>query len=223
MKVLEKEKAKELRKSGLTYKEILDQLSVSRGSLSYWLRDIMLTDVQKERIYGKNLNIRRKFIEYNKKKHDRAISYKENIVENSRREIIEISKEELKLIGIALYWAEGYKAESAKYVEFVNSDPVMIRLMMKWFRIACNVPDEKFRIKIQIHNEENIKGAIEFWSLNTGIQPEQFMKPYLKTSPTSKRRSGNTLSYGVCHIRISDIALLTKIKGWIDGMRGPIV
>lgn len=99
----------------------------------------------------------------------------------------------------------------------------MIRLMMRWFREVCKVSEKKFKVRIQIHGRSNIVEAIKFWSLNTGLSVEQFTKPYIKISPTSKGRTRAIHIYGTCHIRIADTDLLHKIKGWINGMRGPIV
>ncbi len=223
MKIKEKNEAVELRKSGLTYREILNRLSVSKSSLSYWLRDIELTDGQKERIYNKDFNIRRKFIEFNELKHKQNILNKEDIFKTASGMIGDISQRELKLIGIALYWAEGYKTDRARGVEFTNSDPAMIQLMIRWFQEICGVPKNKIRIRMQSHNPENIKKCTGFWSIRTGIPVEQFTKPYIKISPTSQQKVGNLLEHGVCHIRISDSRLLTKIRGWINGLGGPIV
>ena len=76
---------------------------------------------------------------------------------------------------------------------------------------------------MQIHNPESIKKSTEFWSIKTGIPVEQFTNPYIKISPTSQQKVGNLLEHGVCSIRISDISLLAKIRGWIHGLGGPIV
>ena len=95
--------------------------------------------------------------------------------------------------------------------------------MIKWFQDICEVPKDKIKIRIQIHSSQNIRKSIEFWSFKTGIPVEQFTEPYIKTSPTSQKKASNLLEHGVCHIRISDSKLLTKIKGWINGLGGPIV
>jgi hypothetical protein len=55
VKVLEKGKAIQLRKQGKTFSEILREVSVSKGSLSYWLRDIKLTNEQLARIHYKEV------------------------------------------------------------------------------------------------------------------------------------------------------------------------
>ena len=223
MKIEEKEEAIKLRRAGATYGEILKQIPASKSSLSYWLRTIELTESQKHRIHGKDLCARRKFVDFNATRHKKTLAEKENIFKESSKEISGITPRELLLIGIALYWAEGYKTDRARGVEFANSDPAMIQLMMKWFRDICGVQENKIRIRIQIHDSRNIRKSMEFWSIKTGVSLAQFTKPYIKTSPTSQRKAGNLLEHGVCHIRISDSRLLTKVRGWINGLGGPIV
>ena len=54
-KIEEKNKAIELRKQGLSYKEILEQISVAKSSLSLWLRNVGLSKKQKQRLTEKKL------------------------------------------------------------------------------------------------------------------------------------------------------------------------
>lgn len=224
MKILERYKAIKLRKQGKTLSEILKEIPVSKGSLSYWLRDIKLTSEQLTKIRYKNDKIKEKFIKFNELKRKKSEENKKAIVCNAMREINNVSERELKLIGMALYWAEGYNKNSSwKTVSFTNSDPGMIKLMMKWFREICKVPDNKFRIRIQCHGIEKVKESEEYWSRITDIPLLQFTKPYIRISPTSKKKMGNLSPHGICNIRISDISLLTKIKGWILGLVGAIV
>lgn len=69
MKPTERKLAESLRRQGATYREILRKVSVSKSTLSVWLRDIRLTEAQKERIHGKDVWIRRRFVECNEEKH----------------------------------------------------------------------------------------------------------------------------------------------------------
>lgn len=223
MKRKEKEKAIILRRKGLSYGEISQRLPVAKSTLSSWLRDIELTEEQLRRIHKKNMEIRRKFIEYNNLKRQEALRRKETISLAAQEEIDRISRRELKLIGIALYWAEGSKASGWSTVAFSNSDPNMILLVMRWFREICEVPEEKFRLKVQAYNESKIKNYERFWSELAKVPLGQFIKPYVKISKYSKLRRGNTLPYGTLHIRISDVKLLSRISGWINAFRGPIV
>ena len=101
---------------------------------------------------------------------------------------------------------------------FTNSDPGMIRLMMRWFRLICRVPNTKFRIRIQCHGADRVGECQEYWSRIVNIPLTQFTKPYIRISPTSKKKTGNLCPYGICNIRISDVFLLTRIKAWIKGL-----
>lgn len=216
MKILERKRATELRKQGKTFNEIIEEIPVSKSSLSYWLRDVQLTPQQLIRIQYKNEEIKRKFIIFNELRKKRAAENKARIINEAGKEIDGITRTELKSIGIALYWAEGYKTDASSGVEFTNSDSAMIRLMMRWFREICHVQESRFRIRIQMHNAEDIEKVKRHWSKITGIKESQFTKVYVKTSSTSKRIVGNLLPCGICNIRISDINLITRIKGWIN-------
>ena len=91
--------------------------------------------------------------------------------------------------------------------------------MMRWFRRICKIPNTKFRIRIQCHDTDNVEEAKEYWSGVTDIPLVQFTKPYVRISPSSKKRMGALSPYGICNLRISDVSLLTKIKGWINGLK----
>lgn len=92
MKILEKNKAIALRRNGKTYREIQRRIPVSKGTLSYWLRDVKLNRVQLKRIYKKNLEIRRKFIEYNQIKRKQAIFRKDKIAQLAQKQIKDLSR-----------------------------------------------------------------------------------------------------------------------------------
>lgn len=218
MKRAERDKAIFLRNQGLSYSDILKKLPISKGSLSYWLRDVKLNTFYQKDIENRILNNRVKFLEYNRVRSNRIKAEKQVLYNKSKDEIRGISDQELKLIGIGLYWAEGYKANSWKTASFTNSDPGMISLMMRWFREICGVREERFRLKVQTHDNKTVKRIEEFWSDITGIPLSQFTKATVTISKSSKLIRGNTLPYGTLQIRVSDIKLLTKIKGWIKGL-----
>ncbi len=218
MKAFEKKRAVELRKAGRTYGEILKDLPVSRGSLSCWLRDVALGPEQAARIEQKNSAALRKLSAINERRKRASQEGKRRLAEGAAKEIRGISEQELKLIGIALYWAEGYKRSGWRTVCFANSEPQMIILMMRWFRQVCGVPEKKFRIRIQGYDADGVRKSQSFWSRVTGVPLSQFSKPYVRISPTSQGKMETPFIHGTCSIRISDASLLVKIKGWINGL-----
>jgi hypothetical protein len=48
-------------------------------------------------------------------------------------------------------------------VEFTNTDPKMIKLMMEFFRKILEVPESKFKILVRISENGNIEKAEDFW------------------------------------------------------------
>jgi hypothetical protein len=120
-----------LRAQGLTYGEIVKQLGVSKSSVSLWTRDLPrpLTpepdhDARKagaKRYF--DLRRRRVYIERQNEKLAWA------------NELGPLTERELLIAGAVAYGVEGSKAKPWRPVEtvaFINSDPDMVRLFMRW-------------------------------------------------------------------------------------------
>lgn len=121
---------------------------------------------------------------------------------------------ELAIIGIMLYWAEGYKGnESNCTVDFANSDPLMIKLFIKFFRLIYKPSEKKIRIYLYCYSNQNIKTLISFWSKLTKVSKNQFLKPYVRSD---FREDGRKMKYGLIHIRYHDKKLLLDIKSMIE-------
>ena len=125
-------------------------------------------------------------------------------------------KKELKLVGTALYWAEGSKTKRS-LVQVCNSDERIIKFMMRFFREICNVPESKFRGYIHIHTHLNAKKAKNYWSSISNISLKQFYKTYQKPNKSSQNKK-DSLPYGTFTIIICNTELFLKIKGWINGL-----
>lgn len=211
-----KKKAIKLRKEGKSYSEINNELAIPKSTLSYWLREIEIDKKFKKRLEklskraGSLALIRRNKLQTQKAK-ERATK----ILKESSKEIANIDLEKLKLIGTALYFGEGGK--SANRVDFTNSNPEMIKIIMKFFRKVCKAKEEKFRAQLSIYDKEKISESIKYWTRITGIPPAQFIKVNISISKYSKKRRINKLPFGTIQIRIADVNLFHKISGWING------
>jgi len=203
-----------LRKSGKSYNEILEKVSVCKSTLSLWLRDIKLTPKQLNALYRRAYEKGR--YKGAKANQQKRIEKTKIIISAARKEVREKSlfKNPLFLSGIMLYWAEGAKKDES--INFSNSDPRMIKFMMRWFREICEIPEEKFRIALHIHELHCRKDIERFWSDITMVPLSQFHKIQIK--PTSLRHRKNPLYDGTCGIRISNKDLFRKIKGWRLGV-----
>jgi hypothetical protein len=123
-------------------------------------------------------------------------------------EDFEIGNSLLEIIGIILYWCEGTK-RSTKEVGFVNTDPKMIAIYMKFIR-SIGIKETKLRARVKILPDNDEDECINFWSCITGIPKSQFIKS-IKRKEMPKRRK-RKLKYGTCYVRYYSTNLMTKIK-----------
>jgi len=211
-----KEKAIKLRKEGKSYSEINNELTIPKSTLSFWLKNLEIDSRLKEKLLQRAHKAGiEALIKRNKQQTQKAKERANKILKESSKEITNINLEKLKLIGTALYFGEGGKSE--KRVDFTNSNPEMIKIIMKFFRKVCKVKEEKFRAQLSIYDKEKISESIKYWARITGIPPAQFIKVNISISKYSKKRRGNKLPFGTIQIRISDVNLFHRINGWIKG------
>lgn len=210
MKFKEKLKAVDLRKRGHSYRDILSRLNVSKSTLSIWLRDIELSENQKKKLLNKQSSAAYRGAKAQQKKR---IERTQRILKEAKQEMPTLTTKQIFLPGVMLYWAEG--AKSTETVKFSNSDPLMIKFMMRWFREICKVPNEKFRIAIHSHSLL-VNGDIEkYWSEITAIPLAQFQKTYIKQTSLGQRK--NVLYNGTCTICVFNKDLFRRIRGWRFG------
>lgn len=213
MKRVERDAARELRKKGLSLNEIVQVLGVSKASVSVWVRDIELSETQRSQLNERGFSIdaiekrRINRIENTRRRH-------RTYIDAAKRDISQLTKRELFLVGTALYWGEGNKASKGA-AGVANSDPYLIQMMMRYFKEICEVPDAKFRGHIHTFSHLNAESAENYWSEISGIPKSQFYKTYSKPSVASKGKK-DSLPYGTFQIYVCDTKVFLKIKGWVE-------
>ena len=212
MKIIEREKAAELRKKGLTYPEIMQRLKISKGSLNHWLRDIPYMPTENTREKRRIASINSGMV-----LHKRKIQRVTQIAEEAKREIQYLKFNELKLLGIMAYWTEGSKTDDS-LVQFTNSDPSFIKFSLKWLREICEVQEQKLRLRIRVHSDLDSEKVKNYWSEITNIPISQFHKTTTKISG-SNGKGKNKLKYGIATITVCDTNLHYRIKGWINALK----
>lgn len=214
MKKVERDEAIKLRRQGYSLGEIKTKLQVSKGSVSRWVRNVELTDAQRQLLsqkpYYKEAVEKRRQARLASEKAKRDL-----VINTAQKSIGRISKKQLWLIGVMLYWAEGGKTQTT--VRFSNGDPNMIKIMMVFFREICEVPERKFRAHIHIHPHLDHIQAEKYWSTVSGINQSQFYKTYRKPNKSSQSKK-NSLPYGTFDIYVMDTQLFYKIQGWAKGI-----
>ncbi len=217
MKTLERNQARKLRSLGWSIGAISKHINCSKNSASRWVRDIPLTATQIKRLESNQERGRALAAMHPNSPKAVWTKIRDSITEAAARDVRgQPSLYILKVVGAGLYWAEGYKA-GRNMVNFSNSDPSMIKLMMLFFRRVCGVPSSKFRGVVHIHPHLDGEKAMRFWSKTSGIPLRQFHNVQFAMSTAGKHKR-DTLPLGTFRIVISDTRLLSRIKGWNIGM-----
>ena len=218
MKADERKRSIELRRLGWSVGAIAKQVKCSKSSVLRWVRDIPLTATQIERLESNQERGRATAAAHPNSPKAVWARIRRDTMEAATSQIsLKCSPYLLKTLGSGLYWAEGYKA-GRNMVNFSNSDPSMIKLMMRFFREICQVPSLKFRGVVNIHPHLDREKAKKFWSRVSGIPLQQFHSVQLAVSKASQQKR-DTLPLGTFRIVVCDTRLQSRIKGWIGGIQ----
>lgn len=206
-----KKKALSMRKRGLSYTVIGKELNISKSTLSFWLKSIPLSKKHRERLYTariKNMSLGSKS---NKERRQREV---DTIIGSAMEEVFfPISPDAYRLLGAALYWAEGSKGGA---IEVTNSDPVLILFMTHWLADMFKISPTTFRAWLNIYIGQDDRALKRFWSSLTGIPISQFGTSFVK--PSSKGVKRNNLYYGTIKVRVpKSTDDKHRIYGWLKG------
>lgn len=213
-----KEKALKLRKLGKSYSEIQREVDVSKDTLSRWCRDVVLSPQQMEKLRQQKLTGSEKgrLIGAKNQQQKRIDQINLSVVQGAK-DIGKMSKRDRFLVGIALCLGEGSKND--EYFGFANSDPNIIKFLMEWVREFGDIPDNKFKAQIWIHDNLDEQKARLFWSNLTGIPLTNFYKSYIsKNKPDSPKIRKNKHENGVFAIRICNAQFQRRVLGWMAGI-----
>lgn len=174
------ERARELRLQGLSLKEIADQLGVSKSSVSLWVRDLGVVIEQRRNGWWNSTDNPHPT-------RQRKLAEIEEMNERGHARLGSLNEQAYLAAGAALYAGEGGKSDGR--VTFPNSDPAMITFFLSWLRHFFDVDESRLRVRLYLHDGLDVDGAVEYWSMLTGIPPSQFTKPYRAVPDPSIRRS----------------------------------
>ncbi|MFF4604553.1 hypothetical protein ACFY12_17725 [Streptomyces sp. NPDC001339] len=210
-----REKARELRRQGRAYDEIVAELDVAKSSVSLWVRDLPKPRKSPEAMHQMR---EARWAPY-REARDRQI---EQTKTEAISQIGELTEDRLFLTGVALYWAEGAKSkpyDRRESVNFVNSDPGVIQVFLAWLRML-GVERERLTFRVMIHESADVEGAKRYWADLVGVDAATFQKTTLKKhTPKTNRKNVGEGYHGCLVIRVLQSAeLYRRIEGWWYGI-----
>jgi hypothetical protein len=187
----------ELRSLGKSYNQIRDLLKVNKSTLSGWLRQYPLTEKQQEALKG---NIAHRIEKYRQTMQQKREIKLLHYYHEAKRSLLPLSKKELLIAGLFLYWGEGGKTEKGQAV-IANTDPALMQFALLWMTQGLGISKKKIHILIHLYTDMDIEESLNYWSNLLDIPRSQFSKPYIKNS---RRASVDYKGYGhgTCNIRI---------------------
>ena len=224
----DKPQAFKLRLNGKSYTEISNSLGIPKATLSGWFIGLELPQEAKDRlnkkVYQKAVSA---LIKRNRAQTHFAQQNAHNIRSTAKTEISDLNERDIFILGVSLYWAEGYKrpiVEKGKIkthhpVSLTNSDHELVKIFLKFLRETCQVPEEKITGEIRVYEHHNEAYLLNFWSKATNIPFNRLKTIKNGVSISSQRvRPYNILPNGTIQIRVNSTNLYHKIMGWIDGL-----
>lgn len=221
-KFIQKQKAIELRKSGLSIREIASRVVASPSAISLWCRDIILSPTQRSRIeISRITKAVAAFQKHNEQMRAERIRKTTELQRVGAEMVGKVSKRDLLIAGLSLYWAEGYKKGSDEF-GFTNSDPLAIALIIKWLDEIFSIGKNRliFRISINEQHLHRIKKVEIFWSKKFSVPLTQFTKTSLIKTRARKMYENHEEYFGTLRVKVRNgTDLRRQILGAIEQLK----
>jgi len=202
----------------MSYSQIKAKLGISKSTLSGWLSNMPLSEkrIRELRDFSPMRIERCRNTKLKKREKRLGLVY-----QNALGDIGKLSKRDLFLAGLFLYWGEGTKTN--KYATaFTNTDPIMVRFFIKWITSCFDVRKVDLNILLHLYRDMDILNITKFWSKELNIPLNQFKKPYVKDSKLSSLTYKNGFGKGTCNVRIGGRDLAEYINQALKYMRNTI-
>jgi len=195
------------REKGLSIAEIAIRLNISFHTVSTWVNNIEIVDQFKQNS-GNSLGSKALSEKYKAKRLEYQNAGREKAKENRP----------LHLAGCMLYWGEG--AKNRNKLVFINSDPNMLLLYMRFLREELGIEDKDIKLYIQCHTTDTneIKEIEQYWTRLFNLPSNALRKTTIKKG--NFERKHNIYKNGFCAVVIYKTELIQHIYGAIQEYSG---
>jgi predicted transcriptional regulator len=213
-------RARELRQQGLVYNQIAAELGVSKSSVSLWVRDMP----RPERLSYQECRRRQAagVAEYWATERQRRDKARVVVITAAADQIGQLTDREILIAGAIAYWCEGAKSKPHRRsdcIGFINSDPLMIKLFLR-FLVTAGVSTDRLVFRISLHETADLAAAQRFWQETIGLENAQFNRPLIKRhKPLTIRKNTGADYHGCLRVQVRrGTRLYRQIEGWASGV-----
>lgn len=201
----EQVQARELRRQGLAITEIAKRLRVSKGSVSVWVRDVPLTEQQRQALRedvwagGGAGREKARLI-----KQQRQAEHMAELKRQAYAMVEAHWNEPLFVTGVMLYQAEGCRSGCA---EIANSDPRILSLFKQW--LETYAPGYRCTLILRLFHDNDERESVEYWTSHVPVD-----RIKIQWREGGKRSSGK-LRYGMARLYVHASTDLNRMLGYI--------
>ena len=178
---IERQKIRELRKTGHSLLEIKSIVNRGYGTIYRYIKDVPILPQYKKLWEIKRGGSRKK---------------SEKDWEEARSKALILAKDfilkEKMIILSCLYWGEGNKKE----LNIINSDPSLLRVFINCLR-EIGINDDRITISLRLFEDLDKKKAVDYWLKTLNLPKNNITRfEIIKGKKTGK------LKYGMCRVRV---------------------
>lgn len=212
-------RARELRKKGESIIVIAKNLGIAKSTVSKWCIDITLSEEQTLKLLNnKFLGLRKAQLKGALVQKTKRLIRIEEYIREGYKKFENLTPDQFFIAGLALYLAEGRKTQR---VVFTNSNPKIIKFMVRWFREFFKISSNQIAFYVyinQIHRNRE-KVVVDYWSSYLGIPLARFKRVTFIKSIQKKVYENHNTHYGTLHCEVlKSKDLLYRICGLFEGL-----
>lgn len=210
-----KEKVRALRSLGKTYSEIMIELGLSlpKSTISSWCKNVCLPNwyqAKVDKLNKRNLTKGQKMAQIsNRIKREKFL---QGLLEKNKHIAEKVKNSDiLKALLAILYLGEGSKWKSHSGLILGSSDPIIIKLYLRFLELCYGIKPEIMKCRISYRADQDLNRLQKYWSKITSIPLKNFYKtipdPRTIGKPTRKKEYK-----GVCVINGGSSAIQIELE-----------
>jgi predicted transcriptional regulator len=206
--------ARELRGQGRSIKTIARELHLSPSTVSGWVRDVSLTEEQRERLAALTDRQRAGLLTSTTRAREARLNAQ------ALGRLVARVDESLHRAGCMLYWAEGSKKRNA--VVFTNSDDGMMRFFLRFLRECYEVTDDQVRLSVNcfLDNGKTLEEIEAWWLSGLGLPRSSLATATVNRPSSASRGVRRPLVHGTARLTVHSTRIVQSIYGAIQEYAG---
>lgn len=199
------------REKSMSYSEIRKRLGVSKSTLSYWLKDMPLSEQRIRDLrhagWERGEVARERYRNTMRRKKDAS---EQVIYLQKKEEVNNLSREALFSAGLMLYAAEGAKTRMNR-LALANTDPRIIRFFIWWLNEFFGVSRDMVRVELHLYESMEVEKEMKFWQDTLRLARAQFYKPQVRLMRKGSFTYKDSQRHGTCGLYLSSAVKSTEV------------